>query len=93
MEKRLEFFMTSGIAADMDRDISFASEIADLINRYINGDWGELCEEDKELNRIAIKEGGRVLAAYQTSGGKVYIITDDAKAESLVTTVLYASEY
>lgn len=93
MEKRLEFFMTSGVAADMDRDISFASEIADLINRYMNGDWGDLCEDDKELNRIAIKEGGRVLAAYQTTGRKVYIITDDTKAESLVTTVLYASEY
>ena len=93
MEKRLEFFMTSGVAADMDRDISFASEIADLINRYMNGDWGDLCEDDKELNRIAIKGGGRVLAAYQTTGGKVYIITDDTKAEPLVTTVLYASEY
>jgi len=60
---------------------------------YVHDDWGDLCEDDKELNRQAKINGGRILAAYTTDNGKVYIITDDAKAVVKVTTVLYASEY
>lgn len=36
MEKKTEFYMTAGIAADMDSDISFASEISSIIHQFIN---------------------------------------------------------
>ena len=93
MEKKIEFYMTCGISADMDNDNAFACEIGMYINRFVKDDWGDLCEDDKELNRAALKDGGRVLAAYTSSKGKIYIITDDTKANPQVTTVLYASEY
>ena len=93
MEKKIEFYMTAGIAEDMDNDATFASEIADCIYRFTHGDWGTLCDDDKALNELALKEGGRVLAAYNTERGKVYIITDATKANPQVTTVLYAHEY
>ena len=35
MEKKTEFYMTAGIAADMDSDISFASEISSIIHQFI----------------------------------------------------------
>jgi len=92
-EKRMEFYMTAGIGSDMDADNRFACEIGDLIHRYVSSDWGILCEDDKALNRRALSEGGRVLAAYDTSRGKVYIITDDTQAMPTITTVLYAHEY
>ena len=93
MDKKIGFYMTCGISADMDNDNAFACEIGTFINRFTNADWGDLCEEDKELNRAALKEGGRVLAAYTSSKGRIYIITDDTKANPQITTVLYASEY
>jgi hypothetical protein len=34
----------------------------DLIARHVFGDDGDLCEEDKESNRLAIKFGGRVFS-------------------------------
>ena len=50
-------------------------------------------KEDCQLNEQAKKEGGRILGAYNTQRGRVYIITDDALANPQVTTVLYADEY
>lgn len=93
MDKKIEFYMTCGISADMDNDNAFACEIGMYISRFVKNDWGELCEDDKSLNRAALEKGGHVLAAYTSSKGKIYIITDDTKAEPQVTTVLYASEY
>ena len=93
MEVKIEFYMTAGIAADMDNDISFASEIADIIHRFISDDWGDLCKEDCQSNEQAKKDGGRILGAYDTTRGRVYVITDDALANPKVTTLLYTSEY
>ena len=93
MDKKIEFYMTCSISADMDSDNAFACEIGMCINKFVNNNWGDLCEDDKELNRAALKKGGRVLAAYTSSKGKIYIITDDTKANPQRTTVLYASEY
>lgn len=92
-EKQIAFYMTGGVSDDMDSDQHFACEIGDAIHRFIGDDWGNLCEDDKALNRRAKTEGGRVFAAYSTSRGKIYIIADDALADDQVTTVLYASEY
>ena len=59
--------------------------------RYKNQDWGNLCEEDKKLNDEAIKTGnGRILAAYETSKGKIYIITE---SDISATTILFSEEY
>lgn len=77
-------------------DIGFSKEITNIFKRYLNHDWGEMCEEDKQLNDKAIeleKElsiGERVLAAYNTTKGKVYIITEWDRS---ATTILFADEY
>ena len=91
-EKRMEFYMTTGVSIDMDADNRFACEIGNIIHRYVTQDWGDLCEQDKELNRRALSEGGRIVAAYETGRGRVYVITDDTLAMPTVTTVLYAHE-
>ena len=93
MEKRIEFYMTAVIAADMDADKHFAGAIGHIIHRFLTDDRGILCEEDGKLNEQAKKKGGRIMGAYNTQRGRVYIITDDALANPQVTTVLYADEY
>lgn len=66
-----------------------ASPLA-LIHRHLNGDWGDICVEDKELNDTAIQIVGRILSAYVVAGEKLYVITEWDRS---YTTVMLASEY
>ena len=57
-----------------------------LISRHRCGDWGDLDEEDKRRNDLALDRGFRIFSAYQTgSDVKVWIITEGDRS---VTTVL-----
>lgn len=60
------------------------------ITRHVSGDFGDLCEEDKQLNFDGITEEGRILSAYETAHGKIWIITEWDRS---VTTVLLPDEY
>lgn len=89
----MEIYMTNSLMADTQTDATFAREVIYAVLKYREDDWGDLTEDDIYLNAMAKKYGGRILAAYNTSRGRIYIITDDTKAKKPVTTVLYASEY
>lgn len=66
-------------------------EIATGLLRHQRGDWGDLCSEDIEENERSLREGGRLLSAYQSDGeAKFWIITEWDRS---VTTVLLPSEY
>jgi hypothetical protein len=45
---------------------------------------------DKELNDLAVKTGERILEAYETSKGKIWIITEWDRS---ATTILFPNEY
>lgn len=81
---------TRGIAEKMEASAAFCTEIQRALSRYIENDWGEICEEDKAANDMAVRTGERVLAAYQTSEGKIYIITEWDRSQ---TTILFPDEY
>lgn len=63
-----------------------------LVNRHRSGDWGDLCDEDKEMNNHAVIPGNdqRVLSRYEVNGEPVYVITEWDRS---VTTLLLRSEY
>jgi hypothetical protein len=63
---------------------------ADLLDRHISGDWGDLCEEDKKLNNEELNNAGRILSAYVHDGVKFYVITEWDRS---VTTILLPEEY
>jgi len=86
-------FFTSGINDKVAENGEFGKEIANSIVKYKNNDWGDLCADDIKVNQDALKYGGRILAAYTTSQGKVYIITDNTKTDEWVTTIMFAEEY
>lgn len=66
-------------------------KLHNLITRHATGDFGDLCEEDIETNKRAIKSGeDRVLSAYIINEDKFYVITEWDRS---VTTVLFADEY
>jgi len=64
---------------------------SDLLNWHLSGDWGDLCDEDRELNDEATKNGSRVLSSYTLSTGeKLWVITE---ADRSSTCLLLPSEY
>ena len=67
-------------------------KILEAFSRYLQQmDWGEMCEEDKPMNDKAIENGNdRILSAYETTEGKIYII---AECDRSATTILFANEY
>ena len=72
-------------------DIEF-SILRIFLARHHAGDWGDLCEEDKEVNEEALKEGqeGRLMSVYKHGGTTIWIITEWDRS---VTTILLPSEY
>ena len=63
----------------------------EFLTRHVQGDWGELCEEDKHENALSLERGFRLLSRYSTSAGEaLYVITE---ADRSVTTLLLPEEY
>lgn len=81
---------TRSIANLMEEKPEFQEEISQCLARYTLMDWGDLSEDDKQMNDKAISIEERILAAYDTSAGKIYIITE---ADRSVSTILFLSEY
>ena len=64
---------------------------AEFLDRHVNGDWGDMPEEDKQENEFSIQHGFRIFSAYTTSAGdKIWVITE---ADRSATTLLLPSEY
>ncbi len=72
-------------------DAIAGEDVHAAIARHANGDWGDVCPEDKQTNDDALKVGARLLSAYHTdSGQKFWIVTE---ADRSATTVLLPEEY
>jgi hypothetical protein len=68
----------------------------EFLARHSAGDWGELSDEDRELNDLAVEEGSRILSAYCTNNGvKIWIITEamGENGHRSATTILLPDEY
>ena len=58
--------------------------------RHLTGDWGDMDEFDRQQNDLAVKDGSRILSAYQTPAGKLWLITESDRS---ATTFLLPDEY
>jgi len=78
------------VALEALRDALIAP--ADVLNRHQRGDWGDLCAEDRAVNRKAVVLDQRLLSAYTLpeTGEKIWIITE---ADRSAITLLLPSEY
>jgi hypothetical protein len=62
-----------------------------FLAKHVQGDWGEVCDEDKRLNDQALVSGERLLSAYRTvKGVRLWIITE---ADRSSTCLLLPEEY
>jgi len=82
--------MTQGISAKVKKDMKFNDFVSRCVVRHKCGDWGELCEEDRQANEDAVKYGDRVFSSYNYKGGKIWIITEYDRSS---TTVMLPEEY
>ena len=67
------------------------------LERHTEGDWGQLCDDDRQLNQDSLKEEKEkgftyrnLFSSYDTELGRFYIITE---CDRSVTTILTPSEY
>ena len=82
--------MTRGVADLTAENTAFAQFVLDSLKRHAQGDWGMLPEEDKKENELSLKQGFRLLSAYENPGlPKIWIITE---ADRSVTTTLFPDE-
>lgn len=42
-------------------------EVSVMLSRHLSGDWGNICDGDKKLNEIALKDGSRVMSEYKAA--------------------------
>lgn len=83
--------MTRGVADKVAADTMFAIFSMQSLKRHANGDWGDMCEDDKKANDDALKMGGRLFSAYEQAGlPKVWVITESDRS---ATTILFPEEY
>jgi hypothetical protein len=64
---------------------------AEILCRHQAGDWGELSEDDCQLNNEALRHGERILSAYRlATGTRLWVITE---ADRTSTCILLPEEY
>ena len=86
-----QLVMTRGVNDTVADDTQFAKFVTESLGRHAKGDWGDLCQEDKKENDFSLREGFRLLSAYEREGlPKIWIITE---ADRSATTVLFPDEY
>lgn len=89
--REIPLYCTRGIKTKMEESGIFENQLDRCLEKYFNCEWGNLSEEDKEMNDSAFENGDdRILAMYKTVMGNIYIITE---ADQSATTVLFADEY
>ncbi len=87
---------TASISSHMSADLSFHTFIFTSVLRHQEGDWGEVCEEDRYVNDLAVTSDSRIVSVYHCctehsyEGDRIFIITE---ADRSVTTILWSSEY
>lgn len=79
---------TPGVLRLLEENGHTATE---FISRHHVGDWGDLCEEDRELNNVALRDNSRIFSAYNLNDGqKIWVITESDRSS---TCVLLPNEY
>jgi hypothetical protein len=83
--------ITRGVNDLMADSQEFAKHVLLSLVRHIAGDWGDVSDEDRVANELALQEGDRLFSAYAKEGlPKIWVITEWDRS---VTTALFPDEY
>ena len=84
---------TPGASGAFDRNQQTPHE---FLERHLSGDWGELCDEDRQLNEEALIDGARLMSAYRLKDNtRIWCITEATgeNGQREATTFLLPDEY
>lgn len=91
-----QILITRGISETVGESERFAAEVVLALHRFAVKDWGDLDAEDIKANEEELNNPDDLylLAAYRTSKGRIWIITNriSEKAGDNATTVLFPYE-
>lgn len=93
MTKKLELgkiYLSEKIGALMNTDYIAILRLHDCLALHESCIWGDLSEEDKQNNEIALEKGERILSSYEIDYGRIWIITE---YDRTATTILFPDEY
>jgi hypothetical protein len=63
----------------------------EFLTRHVSGDWGDLCEKDRQENQCSFERGDPLFSAYHTNAGdELWVITD---RQFSTTAILLPQEY
>ncbi|MBA7466765.1 hypothetical protein ES707_01955 [subsurface metagenome] len=84
--------MTAGVNDQVAESTEFSKFVLESLGRHTRGDWGDMSQEDKAENDLALKAGNlRIFSAYERPElPKIWIITE---ADRNATTILFPDEY
>jgi hypothetical protein len=86
------FAIGTVVATPRVREAFSGPYLASCVTRHASGDWGELTEEERRLNDLALEQGGTLVSFYRhpVGGRGLYITTT---ADRSKTTILLLEEY
>lgn len=86
-----QIVMTRAVSDMADDNIDFALHLRLSLMRHLAGDWGDVSDDDRVLNELALQGEDRLFSVYQKEGlPKLWIITEWDRS---MTTVLFPEEY
>lgn len=89
-----QLVMTRGVNDRVADDSKYAKFVHDSIQKHLNGVWGDLEQEDKDMNDSALNEEqpDRIFSAYEYNGksDRIYIITEWDRSS---TCIMFPCEY
>ena len=84
---------TKGVAERMEKDAAFDEFCEMSLRRHLDGDWGEMIDEDRMRNKEALENGEDSLYSVYTfpkTNETIWIIIEGDRS---ATTILYPSDY
>lgn len=91
LEIRGKFPLGQIVATKNAVDSLDPSDVLACVQRHAACDWGELPDDDKSMNDLALEDEGRILSAYRDSKGtEFWVITEWDRS---ATTVLLPDDY
>lgn len=88
-----QFYMTAFLNEKVAKSEAMAQAVTEAVTRFNNGDWGKVCQEDKELNNEDLRTRcGRVLARYESPEGDLYI-SMYFHSDQDTATIMFVDEY
>jgi hypothetical protein len=89
-----QLVMTRGVNDRVADDSKYAKFVHESIQKHFNCVWGDLCQEDKDMNDSALntEQPDRIFSAYEYNGksDRIYIITEWDRSS---TCIMFPSEY